>query len=166
MGVEDDIAQGLEDVERGSGDEDEEGEEEEERPTKKGKVTKEKENAKTKQGETKKTGKGKKERKVVEIPRDGTFFPHPIQIPSTIISSNHTLPPLTQLPHPQVSAVASVTGIVPSIGGAKNASSTEGVKVESRSSRISKKLFECVACLFHSCFALSLSLVLRYSMVF
>jgi len=79
MGVEDDIAQGLEDVERGSGDEDEEGEEEEERPTKKGKVTKEKENAKTKQGETKKTGKGKKERKVVEIPRDGAFFPssHP-----------------------------------------------------------------------------------------
>jgi hypothetical protein len=72
MGVEDDIARGLDDVERGgSGEEGEEEEEqEEERPTKKGRVTKGKENAKGSKG--KKAGNGKRERKMVEIPRDGT----------------------------------------------------------------------------------------------
>jgi hypothetical protein len=70
----------------------------EERPTKKEKVTKGKVNAKTKQGEAKKTGKGKQERKIVEIPRDGTF----ITISSAIISSNHALTPHTASPPPGV----------------------------------------------------------------
>jgi centromere protein C len=68
MGVEEDIARGLDDVERGGSGEEEE-QEEEERPTKTRRVTKGKENAKGSKG--KKTGNGKRERKMVEIPRDG-----------------------------------------------------------------------------------------------
>jgi hypothetical protein len=125
MGLEDDIAQGLNDVERGSGDEDEE----EERPAKKGKKGKENEKAKPKP-----KPKTKREKKVIEIPRDGT---PPISSPFA-----PTLTPLLPQPlRPQAFAAASDTATARSTGGAKNASSTAGEKAGCRSFRILRRLF-------------------------